>query len=102
MVYAKHHAAMTVSPFTDKPQYLFVTGGYSPSGRLSVVEILTDNGWEEFSPSLPVDIYQHCMVLMNSTAALVISGLQNGGYSAQTYLISDSRKVKNVFLIKCY
>ena len=94
MVYAKHLAAMTQSPFTNKPQSLFVTGGIGPSGDLSITEILTDNGREVFSPSLPVAIYRHCMVLMNSTAALVIGGLQNGLNSAQTFLISDSRKVK--------
>ena len=102
MVFGKYHAAMTLSPFTDKPQYMFVTGGYSPSGRLSVSEILTDNGWEEFSPSLPVDIVRHCMVLLNSTAALVIGGLQNGGYSTNTYLISDSKKVKNLLYYSYY
>ena len=95
MVYVKHHAAMTQSPFTYKPQSLFVTGGFGPSYGLSIGEILTDSGWEVFSPSLPVTIYQHCMVLINSTAALVIGGIQNGGYSTQTYMISDSRKVKN-------
>ena len=99
MVYAKHFAAMTQSPFTDKPQYLFVTGGAGSSSDLSIAEILTDNGWELFSPSLPVAIYRHCMVLANSTSALVIGGQQNGISSAQTYLISDSRKVKSNLII---
>ena len=37
MVYAKYCAAITLSPFKNKPQYIFVTGGYSPSGQLSAL-----------------------------------------------------------------
>ena len=101
MVNEKAFAAMTLSPFTYKPQYLFVTGGYKPGIGLSSAEILTDNGWEYFSPSLPVGIYHHCMVLVNSTTVLVIGGFQKSAYSTQTYWITDSRKVKKikVFLI---
>ena len=93
MVYAKHFAAMTQSPFTDKPQYLFVTGGSGSRSDLSIAEILTDNGWELFSPSLPVAIYRHCMVLANSTSALVIGGYQSGPISSKTYFITNNQKV---------
>jgi len=96
MVYGKDFAAMTISPFTNKPQSLFVTGGSGSNGALATAEILTDSGWELFSPSLPVKIYSHCMVLLNSTAALVIGGFQNGMISAETLLISDNRKVEYV------
>jgi hypothetical protein len=99
MVYAKNQLAMTKSPFTNKPQYLFVTGGSNSGGALSTAEILTDNGWELFSPSLPVTVYLHCMVLLNSTAAMVVGGIQNGGVSANTYLITDDKKVH--FLTNC-
>jgi hypothetical protein len=94
MVYAKNHFAMTKSPFTNKPQSLFVTGGSNSGGGLSTAEILTDNGWEVFSPSLPVTVYLHCMVLLNSTTAMMVGGIQNGAVSAKTYLISDDKKVR--------
>ena len=93
MAYAKNHLAITKSPFTNKPQSLFVTGGSNSGGGLSSAEILTDNGWEVFTPSLPVTIFVHCMLLLNSTAAMVVGGTQNGVVSANTYLISNDKKV---------
>jgi hypothetical protein len=94
MAYSKCYAAMTKSPFTDKPQYLLVTGGTTLNGQISVAEILTDDGWEIFTPSLPVNIHMHCMVLLNSTAVMVIGGIQNYTNSAKTYVITDDKKVK--------
>ena len=93
MVYAKDQAAMTKSPFLNKTQSLFVTGGFGFSGASQFAEILTDNGWELFSPSLPVSVYLHCMVLRNSTTVLVIGGVQNAVVSPNTYMISDDKKV---------
>lgn len=94
MAQAKNHHAMTKSPFTNKPQSMLVTGGKNFGGALSTVEILTDNGWEVFTPSLPVTVWLHCMVLLNSTTIIVVGGNQNGETSAKTYLISDDKKVK--------
>jgi hypothetical protein len=94
MVYAKFQFAMTKSPFTNKPQSLFVTGGWGSSGAISSAEILTENGWEEFFPSFPANIKSHCMVLLNSTTVIVVGGVQNTFVSADTYLISDDKKVK--------
>jgi hypothetical protein len=93
MMYAKHQTAMTKSPFTNKPQSLFVTGGWGPSGAMPYAEILTKNGWEVFTPSFPVSVHLHCMVLMNSTTAMVVGGVQNTVVSANTYMISDDKKV---------
>jgi hypothetical protein len=95
MVYAKKDFAMTKSPFTNKPQSLFVTGGNGLVGVMSTAEVLTANGWEKFSPSLPVTINMHCMVLLNSTTAMVVGGSQNNFISANTYLISDDKKVES-------
>ncbi len=94
MLNAKNNFAMTKSPFTFKPQSLLVIGGMSSAGPISTAEILTENGWEEFSPSLPVTIYLHCMVLLNSTTAMVVGGNQNSSVSANTFLISDDKKVE--------
>jgi hypothetical protein len=63
---------------------LFVTGGYGHS-NLNSAEILTENGWESNIPSLPVTIYHHCMVPVNSTTVMVIGGGQNGQISGKTF-----------------
>ncbi len=57
---------------------LLVTGGSDSSGyHLNSAEMLTEEGWESNIPSLPVTIYGHCMVTVNSTTVMVIGGLQN-------------------------
>jgi hypothetical protein len=91
MVNGKFQFAMTKSPFTNKPQSLFVTGGNGLGGGMSTAEILTENSWEEFKPSLPVSIFLHCMVLLNSTTAMVVGGNQNTFVLANTFLISDKK-----------
>ncbi len=58
---------------------LLVTGGYDGSGSsLNSAEMLTEEGWESNIPSLPVTIYAHCMVTVNSTTVMAIGGWQNG------------------------
>ena len=100
MVSAKYQAAISKSPFSNKPQSLFVTGGYGPTAAIPFAEILTDNGWEEFTPSFPVDVHLHCMVLRNSTTAMVVGGVHNAVISKNTYMISDDKKVKTWVLLK--
>ena len=71
-------AAATPFPYPNEAHSLFVTVGYNgPFGHLNTGEVLTDAGWQEFLPYLPVTIVGHCMVLVNSTTVLVIGGLQN-------------------------
>jgi hypothetical protein len=64
---------------------LLVTGGLDGSfSSLNSAEMLTEEGWESNIPSLPVTIYAHCMVTVNSTTVMVIGGRQNGqGYSGK-------------------
>jgi N-acetylneuraminic acid mutarotase len=58
---------------------LLVTGGYDASqSDLKSAEMLTEEGWESNIPSLPVTIYAHCMVTVNSTTVMVIGGFQSG------------------------
>jgi hypothetical protein len=65
---------------------LLVTGGFDGSGfNLNRAEILTEEGWESNVPSLPVTIYGHCMVTVNSTTVMAIGGIQNGFYSGKTF-----------------
>jgi hypothetical protein len=64
---------------------LLVTGGYDASGsKLNSAEMLTEEGWESNIPSLPVTIWGHCMVTLNSTTVMAIGGYQNG-YSGKTF-----------------
>jgi hypothetical protein len=68
---------------------LLVTGGYDVSGSdLNSAEMLTEDGWESNIPSLPVTIYYHCMVTVNSTTVMVIGGVQNGQYSGKTFFFT--------------
>ncbi len=56
---------------------LLVTGDYDGSASLGSAEMLTEEGWESNIPSLPVTIFGHCMVTVNSTTVMVIGGYQN-------------------------
>jgi hypothetical protein len=47
--------------------------------------MLTEEGWESNIPSLPVTIWAHCMVTVNSTTVMVIGGYQNYYYSGKTF-----------------
>jgi hypothetical protein len=65
---------------------LIVTGGWDDSvSFLNSAEMLTEEGWESNIPSLPVTIYGHCMVTVNSTTVMVIGGYQNDYYSGKTF-----------------
>ncbi len=65
---------------------LLVTGGDDGSySSLNSVEMLTEKGWESNIPSLPVTIWGHCMVTVNSTTVMVIGGVQNGQISGKTF-----------------
>jgi hypothetical protein len=65
---------------------LLVTGGYDVSGSsLNSAELLTEEGWETNIISLPVTIFGHCMVTVNSTTVMVIGGVQNDQRSGKTF-----------------
>ncbi len=67
---------------------LIVTGGYDGSGSsLNSAEMLTEEGWENNIPSLPVTIDYHCMVTVNSTTVMVIGGYQNEKISGKHILL---------------
>jgi hypothetical protein len=64
---------------------ILVTGGNGDSAFFNSAEMLTEEGWESNIPSLPVSIYAHCMVTVNSTTVMAIGGWQNGQYSGKTF-----------------
>ncbi len=89
------NAAITPSPFSN--QEFFKTGGLAllsgVLGAVSATEVLTKSEWQVTGPFLPVNVYCHCMVLLNLTAAMVIGGIQNGVASAQSFIISNNNRV---------
>ena len=55
----------------------------------NTVEILTNDGWEAVKPSLPVTSRYSCMVLLNSTTAFLIGGIQQKvDYSQNSYMLN--------------
>jgi hypothetical protein len=67
---------------------LLETRGYDATVLLNSAEISTEEGWESNVPSLPVNIYTHCMVTVNSTTVMVIGGRQNGQTSGKTFFFT--------------
>jgi hypothetical protein len=64
---------------------ILVTGGNNASDAINSVEMLTGEGWDSQIPSLPVTVYNHCMVAVNSTTVMVIGGIQNNEFSEKTF-----------------
>jgi N-acetylneuraminic acid mutarotase len=65
---------------------LLVTGGQDDTYlALHTAEMLTEEGWDRNLPALPVTVYGHCMVTVNSTTVMVIGGYQNGLISGKTF-----------------
>ncbi len=64
---------------------ILLTGGNNASDAINSVEMLTEDGWDSQIPSLPVTVYNHCMVAVNSTTVMVIGGIQNNEFSEKTF-----------------
>jgi hypothetical protein len=71
---------------------LLVTGGSDASDYLNSSEMLTEEGWESNLPSLPVTIFAHCMITVNSTTVMAIGGFQNGSFSGKTLYFTLGEK----------
>ena len=70
-----------------------VTGGLhvdlqSSSLGLNSAEVLTKTGWELNQRQLPICVYGHCMLSVNSTSVMLIGGVQGSIPSSQTYLFT--------------
>jgi hypothetical protein len=68
-----------------KDAKLLVTGGFDGYALLKSAEMLTEEGWENNIPALPVTIFRHCMITVNSTTVMVISGTQNNHISGKSF-----------------
>ena len=64
---------------------ILVTGGDNVSDTINSVEMLTEEGWENIIPLLPVTIVNHCIVIVNSTTVMVIGGFQNNQFSGNSF-----------------
>jgi hypothetical protein len=82
----RSHMGLSPSQFPKENHSVLVIGNYDPSSNTS--EILTENGWENLLPELPVTIFDTCSVLLNSTTVMVIGGIQNGATSRNTFLFN--------------
>jgi hypothetical protein len=72
-----------------KDDKLLVTGGYNAYiSYVNSAEILTEEGWESNIPSLPVTIYVHCMVTVNSTTVMAIGGDQSNQWSVKSFFFT--------------
>jgi hypothetical protein len=73
--------------------YYFVVSGLGLNNEgLSTAEVLTEKGWKQMGPSLPVNILGHCMVHVNSTTVMVIGGIQNGTQNSNGIVTSTKLK----------
>ena len=82
-------ASMSLSPYPNSS--ILRTGGQNEFANTG--EYLTENGWQNVSAPLPVNISYHCAVLVNSTTILIIGGDQNGiGESPNTYLFNTENE----------
>ena len=89
----RNFPAMTVSPFISDKSSLFIVGGKYDGSPLSSAEVLTETGrWQLFTPSAPVTIHGHCLILVNQTTVMIIGGFQNDIPSANTFMIGDSQR----------
>jgi hypothetical protein len=83
------NAAVSLSPYPTKPYKLFLTGG----DWSNTAEVLTEQGWKALPQTIPVEIYAHCAVLVNSTTVMVIGGFQNYISSNKTYFFNSENEI---------
>jgi hypothetical protein len=86
-------AAVSPSPYPSRSQKFFVTGGLNDLFNHNTAEVLTEQGWKTLPQSLPVTIFGHCSVLINSTTVMVIGGLQNKIMSSKTFYFNTENEV---------
>jgi len=87
------HAALSESPYSTEGPSFFVTGGIDELGNVTTtVEILKGNKWD-YNAEMPVELQYHCTVLLNSTAVMVIGGMNKTTYQSDVfYFNSNSEK----------
>ena len=86
-------AAVLPSPYqSSRHKFLVIGGAYNSSLDLNTSEVLTEHGWENVLPELPVMTDRHCAVLVNSTTVMVIGGWQNSQRSQNTFYFNNENE----------
>lgn len=80
-------AASVQSPFPEDPFSVVIIGGKANSSISYIDEI-----WIENIPDL-VKLNHHCVVMINSTAIMVIGGYQNDQRSNRTYMLDTNTNI---------
>ena len=73
------------SPFLNNSFILFLTGGLTPFSDSA--EVFVNGVWQKWPINLPTKIGDHCMIMFNSTALILIGGNQdNTAFSTSTHI----------------
>ena len=67
----RYASAFAAFPSQNQSRKLIIASGYA-TGYQKTSEVLTENGWEMFSKTLPGDLWANCLVLLNSTTLMII------------------------------
>ena len=71
---------------------LWVTGGYDQSGKdLKTTELVTKEGKTSKGPDLPLALYHHAIVALNSGVFILIGGSSDNGCSSATYFYEEKK-----------
>ena len=73
---------------------LWVTGGYDQSGsgnRLKTTEHVTKDGQTSQGPDLPLALFRHAIVPLNSGAFILIGGIGDDGDSSATHFYEEKK-----------
>ena len=88
MTDSRYLSSVIKSPFADDSRSLFVTGSFYP--LLNSADVFVNEKWE-VGPILPLHIGDHCMAMINSTALMLIGGMQdNVVHSTSTHILDTN------------
>ena len=85
MNYNRGAFAMTKSPLENN-SLLVTGGGLFTNGNVD--EIMVEGRWQISPVSLPLPIIEHCMLLINSSTAIVLGGYFQGNLNS-TYILNS-------------
>ena len=70
------YSAAAPLALVDGSSGLVVAGGYSGTQFLDSIEVFSEDGWLDIMFSLPVTVYQHCLVAIDDNTIILIGGIQ--------------------------
>ncbi len=78
--------AIVSSPYPNST--VFISGGQISGSNSNNSELLLSSGWTKSVPQIPLQLFGHCLVKINSTTVMLIAGSQSSGLSNLTYLLN--------------